>query len=139
MPKSEFIFLGISVDVLKCVNSYPLSSISLYFLRNSPQLYEDMSCKGEKDKILTSITHFSKSVCSKVCMQLLNRFVKKECHSPLYSISIDCRNSTRNILQRGTVQWGKASAHTSLTRPGILCTSTWDKWPYYSLNQEADL
>ena len=37
-----------------------------------------MPWKGEKDKSLTSITHFTKSVGSKFFTQLINTFLKKE-------------------------------------------------------------
>ena len=39
--------------------------MSLYFERNSLQLYEIMSWEGEKYKILISSTHFSNIVGSK--------------------------------------------------------------------------
>ena len=37
-----------------------------------------MSWKGEKDKILTSITHFTKSVGSQFFIQLIDACLKKE-------------------------------------------------------------
>lgn len=45
------------------------------------------------------------------------------------------RNSTRSTIQLGTASSEETSVLTSLTKPSILFTSTWDKLPFFSSSQ----